>query len=82
MLQSIQYCSGQPTYVYSNNVSGTSNAFFHVYASQMTGHDPRRERPNVKEQVKKRERTQEENEEYIRECYQKEYKERNGIGWK
>ena len=82
MLQSIQYNSGPPTYVYSNNTSGTNSAFFHVYASQMSGHDPRRESPNIKTTVKKREKTTEENEEYLRECYQKEYRERNLIGWK
>ncbi|MBQ8625820.1 MAG: hypothetical protein IJ419_06650 [Agathobacter sp.] len=82
MLQSIQYGSGPPTYIYSNNVTGMSNGFFHVYASQMSGHDPRRENPNIKSSYKKRENNKEEHADYIRECYEKEYRENHLIGWK
>ena len=82
MLQSIQYGSGPPTYIYSNNATSTSNGFFHVYASQMAGYDSRRENPNVKTMPKKMEKSKEKRDEYIRECYEKEYKENNLIGWK
>lgn len=82
MLQSIQYGSGPPTYIYSNNTTGVNSGFFHVFASQMGGYDSRRENQDVKGNYQKRQRTNEEQEEYLRECYQKEYKERQLLPWK
>lgn len=82
MLQSIQYGSGPPTYIYSNNATGASYGFFQVFATQMGGYDSRRENQDVRTNPQKREKTKEEQEEYVRECYQREYRERQLIGWK
>ncbi len=82
MLQSIQYGSGPPTYVYSNNTAGTSSAFFHVYASEMSGYDSKRDNPNVKATQRKQEKSKEKRDEYIHECFEKEYKEINYTRWK
>ncbi len=82
MLQSIQYGIGPPTYIYSNKAATFGNGFFHVYASQMSGHDPRRENPNVREVEKKRGKSKKEREEFLCECYEKEFKENNLIRWK
>lgn len=81
MLQSIQYGSGPPTYIYSNNATGASSGFFHVFATQMGGYDSRRENHDVRTNTHKREKTQEEQEEYVRECYQREYRERQLPKW-
>ena len=82
MLQSIQYSGGPPTYIYSNNPTGTSEGFFHVYASQMAGHDPRREEKHVQSSTKKREKTKEEKEQYLRDSYERGYREQDLIRWK
>ena len=81
MLQSIQYSGGAPTYIYSNNVTNASNGFFHVYASQMTGHDPRRENKQVQSSTKKREKTKEEKEKYLRDSYERGYREQELLRW-
>ena len=71
MLQSIQYVgSGPPTYVYSYKAVGASGEYYHVFAAETRGYDSRRE---------KKER---ENEERLRELYQKEYGRRESFLWK
>jgi len=71
MLQSIQYVgSGPPTYVYSHKAVGASGEYYHVFAAETRGYDSRRE---------KKER---ENEERLRELYQKEYGRRESFLWK
>lgn len=94
MLQSIQYGSGPPTYVYSNNAVGASNSFFHVFASQMSGYDPRREKKANRQLIKREEKAEplqeaEQNwtkaiivEESPQEAYQKEYGKRELFLWK
>ena len=81
MLQSIQYSGGPPTYIYSNNATNASNGFFHVYASQMTRQDPRREKQEVKQATKKREKTNEEKEKYLRDSYERGYREQELLRW-
>ncbi|MBE5887603.1 MAG: hypothetical protein E7283_02065 [Lachnospiraceae bacterium] len=81
MLQSIQYSGGVPTYIYSNNAASASNGFFHVYASQMAGHDPQRKKEEVKSTAKKREKTNEEKEKYLRDSYERGYREQELLRW-
>ena len=81
MLQSIQYTGGVPTYVYSNNATGSNNGFFHVYASQMTGHDTQRKKEEVKSTAKKREKTNEEKERYLRDTYERGYRGQELLKW-
>ena len=81
MLQSIQYSGGVPTYVYSNNAANGTNGFLHVYASQMTGHDPLRKKEEVKSTAKKREKTNEEKERYLRDTYERGYRGQELLKW-
>ena len=81
MLQSIQYSGGVPTYVYSNNAAGSNNGFFHVYASQMAGHDPQRKKEEVKPTAKKREKTNEEKERYLHDTYERGYRGQELLKW-
>lgn len=81
MLQSIQYGNGVPTYIYSNNPTSGNNGYMHVYASQMTADDKRREEQNVKKTKKKREKTLEEKEKYLRDSYERGYREQDLAKW-
>lgn len=71
MLQSIQYVgSGPPTYVYSQKAVGASGEYYHVFAAETQGYDSSREKKDR------------ENEERLRELYQREYGRRESFLWK
>lgn len=78
MLQSIQYGSGPPLYVYSNKSTGWNNGAFQVFASRMVGEEKKREQPPLKRERK----TNQEKEQDLLDCYEKEYREREKIRWK
>ena len=95
MLQSIQFCgSGPPTYVYSKNVVGLGNAFFHVFAAETRGYDAQQERrqgrnPVAKEEAEAGPPEQEEakevqgdRKENLQAVYEKEYGKRESFLWK
>ena len=71
MLQSIQYVGGgPPTYVYSQKAVGASGEYYHVFAAETRGYDSSREKKDR------------ENEERLRELYQREYGRRESFLWK
>lgn len=95
MLQSIQFNgSGPPTYVYSKKAVGTTNEFYHVFATETRGYDGRNEgKQNRKKFLKEEQETDSgEKEEYkvvenrrednLREVYEKEYGRRESFLWK
>lgn len=50
MLQSIQYVgSGPATYVYSKKAVGTSGEYYHVFATETSGYDNKRDRKNERQ---------------------------------
>lgn len=83
MLQNIQYGGGPSVYAYSGSTTtSTNNAMFHVFASQMSGYDSRREKNDSRVSEGKVKKSDEEHEDFLRECYQREYRENNLIRWK
>jgi len=95
MLQSIQFNgSGPPTYVYSQKAVGTTNEFYHVFATETRGYRGRREgqgeRPrSFKKQLENKITEQEEicvienqKTQSLQEVYQREYGRRESFLWK
>lgn len=95
MLQSIQYIgSGPPTYVYSQEASGTSSDFYHVFATETREYDSRKDHRERSERVffKRVEKEVEEVEEFkvpdysktptLLDIYQREYGKRESFLWK
>jgi len=95
MLQSIQYIgSGPPTYVFSQNVVGASNAFYHVFAAETSGYDSHRDRKDERTNIVRKEIESEpedfqeltaqesRSQENLQEVYQKEYGKRELFLWK
>ena len=81
MLQSIQYGGGMPLYVHGGTKSTVSDGVFHVYGSQMTGNDPERKKKEMQSAPKKREKTNEEKERYLRDSYERGYKGQELLKW-
>lgn len=95
MLQSIQYIgSGPPTYVYSQEESGTSSDFYHVFATETREYDSRKDHRERSERVffKRVEKEMDEVEEFkvpdisiaptLLDIYQREYGKRESFLWK
>ena len=82
MLQRIiQYGSGPPTYIYSQNEVTASNSFFHVFAAEMSGYESQREDSQTHHiyQQKPKARV---SEEQLMEYYEREFKVRGINKWK